>query len=57
LDIDRTDVFANISGSVTNIEEVTTVPEPSTLVLCSIGVLAIGAQDAAMPPLPSCCDD
>jgi hypothetical protein len=41
LDIDRTDLFANISGSVANIEEVTTVPEPSTLALCSIGVLAL----------------
>jgi PEP-CTERM motif len=35
LDIDRTDMFANISGSVSNIEEVTTVPEPSTLLLFS----------------------
>lgn len=46
LDIDRTDVFANISGSVANIEEVITVPEPSTLALCSIGigVLALGVR-------------
>jgi hypothetical protein len=44
LDIDRTDVFANISGSVANIEEVTTVPEPSTLALCCIGVFALGAR-------------
>jgi hypothetical protein len=32
LDIDRLDMFANISGSVSNIEEVV-VPEPSTLSL------------------------
>lgn len=44
LDIDRTDLFAKISGSVANIEEVTTVPEPSTLALCSIGLLALGAR-------------
>jgi PEP-CTERM motif len=44
LDIDRTDVFANISGSVANIKEVTTVPEPSTLALCSLGVLVLGAR-------------
>jgi hypothetical protein len=44
LDIDRTDLFANISGSVGNIAEVTTVPEPSTLVLCSLGCLALCAR-------------
>jgi hypothetical protein len=44
LDIDRTDLFANISGSVSNIAEVTTVPEPSTLVLCSFGCLALCAR-------------
>jgi len=33
LDIDRTDLFANISVSVTNIEAVTPVPEPPTLSL------------------------
>jgi hypothetical protein len=37
LDIDRTDLFANISGSVANIYEVTRVPEPSTLSLAMIG--------------------
>jgi PEP-CTERM motif-containing protein len=44
LDIDRTDLFANISGSVSNIAEATTVPEPSTLVLCSLGCLALCAR-------------
>jgi hypothetical protein len=44
LDIDRTDVFANISGSVANIEEVTTVPEPSALLLWALGALAVGAR-------------
>jgi hypothetical protein len=44
LDIDRTDLFANISGSVANIEEVTAVPEPSTLALWGLGVLAIAAR-------------
>jgi hypothetical protein len=44
LDIDRTDMFANISGSVSNIEEVTTVPEPSTLALCSLGLFAVAAR-------------
>lgn len=36
LDIDRTDLFANISGSVANIDLVA-VPEPSTLSLCVLG--------------------
>ena len=45
LDIDRTDVFANNSGSVANIEQVTAVPEPSTVALgvlaaCSVGFVA-----------------
>ena len=44
LDIDRTDVFANISGSVANIEEVTSVPEPSTLLLWELGALALAAR-------------
>ncbi|HEX2446109.1 MAG TPA: PEP-CTERM sorting domain-containing protein [Vicinamibacterales bacterium] len=44
LDIDRTDLFANISGSVANIEEVTAVPEPSTLALCALGGLAVGVR-------------
>ena len=44
LDIDRTDLFANISGSVANIEEVTTVPEPSTLALFGLAVLALAGQ-------------
>ena len=44
LDIDRTDLFANISGSVANIEEVTTVPEPSTLALFGIGVVALAGR-------------
>jgi hypothetical protein len=39
LDIDRTDLFANISGSVANIEEVTTVPEPSTFALYGVALL------------------
>ena len=43
LDIDRTDVFANISGSVANIEEVTSVPELPTMALLAFGVLALGA--------------
>lgn len=43
LDIDRTDEFANISGSVANIEEVTSVPEPSALALWGLGLLALGA--------------
>ena len=41
LDIDRTDLFANISGSVANIQETTTVPEPSTLVLSAFGGLTV----------------
>ncbi len=40
LDIDRTDLFANISGSVSNIEEVP-VPEPATLSLCLFGAAAL----------------
>jgi hypothetical protein len=47
LDIDRTDLFANISGSVANIEEVATVPEPSTLALFGIGVLAVAGRRRA----------
>jgi hypothetical protein len=44
LDIDRTDVFANISGSVANIEEVTSVPEPSTLMLWAVGAVTLGLR-------------
>jgi hypothetical protein len=41
LDIDRTDLFANISGSVSYITQVTSVPEPSTLALFGFGGLAL----------------
>lgn len=41
LDIDRTDLFANISGSVANIEAVTPVPEPATLALVGSAALIL----------------
>jgi hypothetical protein len=44
LDIDRNDTFANISGSVVDIVEVTSVPEPSTLALFALGGLVIGGR-------------
>lgn len=40
LDIDRTDLFANISGSVSSIEAVT-VPEPSAALLYLLGALVL----------------
>jgi hypothetical protein len=41
LDIDRIDLFANISGSVVDIVEVTSVPEPATGVLLGLGMLSL----------------
>jgi hypothetical protein len=34
-------MFSRISGSVSNIEQVTTVPEPPTLALSAFGGLAL----------------
>jgi hypothetical protein len=42
LDIDQ--MFSNISGSVANIEEVTTVPEPSSLALWTAGGLVFSCM-------------
>ncbi len=50
LDIDRTDLFANISGSVSNIEEVE-VPEPSTMLICLLGGLPLWARRRGKIPL------
>jgi hypothetical protein len=42
IDVDR--MFSNISGTVSNIEDVTTVPEPSTLALTAFGGALVMAR-------------
>ena len=46
LDVDRTDVFANISGSVSAIQLVS-VPEPSTFSLCLLGGFGAWSRNRA----------